>query len=57
MFSTNSYYEDSIKGQDRTQTGIGGQLILDGLVIRIPNDFKLLEIYIVCCQMIEIRNN
>ena len=41
VFSTDSYHEDSIKGQERAWRGIGDQLILDGLAIRIPNDFKL----------------
>ena len=41
IFSTDSYHEDLIKGQERSRRGTEDQIILDGPAIRIPNDFKL----------------
>ena len=41
IFSTDSYHEDSIKGQERARRRTGDQLIIDVPAIRIPNDFKL----------------
>ena len=41
MFSTDSYNDDSIKDQERAQKETGDHLVLDGLAIKISNDFKL----------------
>ena len=41
IFSTDSYHEDSIKGQKRARRGTADQIILDGPAIRRPNNLKL----------------
>ena len=41
IFSTESYYPDSIKSQERLCRGYSQKLINDGLAARKPVDFKL----------------
>ena len=41
IFSTDSYYPDSIKSQERLRRGYSQKLIVDGPATRKPVDFKL----------------
>ena len=41
VFSTDSYYADSIKAQERLRRGFSQRYIIDGPATRKPTDFKL----------------
>lgn len=41
VFSTDSYYSDSVKAQERLRRGFSQRYIIDGSATRKPSDFKL----------------